>query len=66
MEKILRRVFDYQRFSSNRRLVMMIAETQRRYQALDDDELFQVTAAGDIDILNDFQENNDAHRSRNI
>ena len=66
MEKILKRVFDYQRFSPNRRLSKMIAETQNRYQALSDDDLFHVTAAGDIDILSDFQESNDAQRNRNI
>lgn len=66
MEKKLRRVFDYQKFSPNSRLGAMIAETERRYQALNDDDLFLVSAAGETDIMNDFSENKDAYRDRNI
>ena len=40
MENKLRRVFDYQKFNANSRLGAMIAETERRYQALNDDDLF--------------------------
>jgi hypothetical protein len=66
MERKLRRVFDYQKFTSNTRLGAMIAETERRYQALNDEDLFLVSAAGDTDIMNDFSENNDAYRDRNL
>lgn len=66
MEKKLTRVFDYQRFSSNRRLAAMIAETERRYQAMDEEDLFLVSAAGDTDIMNNFSENKDAYTDRNI
>ena len=66
MENKLRRVFDYQKFTSNRRLGAMIAETERRYQALNDDELFLVSAAGDTDIMNGFSENKDAYSERNL
>lgn len=44
----LKRTFDYQRFSPNRRLSEIIEETERRNSALADDELFFVAAAGDI------------------
>lgn len=66
MEKMLKRVFDYQRFSSNRRLYVMIAETQRRYQALQDEDLFLVSAAGETDFMNDFLEKKDGQRDSNI
>lgn len=66
MERKLKRVFDYQKFTSNTRLGAMIAETERRYQALNDEDLFFVAAAGETDILNDFPENKDAYRERNI
>ena len=51
MERKLNRVFDYQRFSANKRLSAMITETERRYQALADEDLFLVAAAGDTDIV---------------
>lgn len=66
MEKMLKRVFDYQRFSSNRRLDVMIAETQRRYQALQDEDLFLVSAAGETDFMIDFLEKKDGQRDSNI
>jgi hypothetical protein len=66
VEKKLKRVFDYQRFSPNSRLGAMIAETERRYQALDDDDLFLVSAAGDTDIMNDFLEKKDEQRDSNL
>lgn len=66
MERMLKRVFDYQKFSSSRHLGAMIAETERRYQTLGDDDLFLVAAAGDTEILNDFPENKDGKRDRNI
>lgn len=66
MEKMLKRVFDYERFSPSRRLGAMIAETQRRYQALADEDLFLVSAAGEPDIMNDFPEKKDGQRDRNM
>ena len=66
MENKLRRVFEYQKFAANSRLGAMIAETERRYQALNDDDLFLVSAAGETDIMNDISENKDEYRDRNI
>lgn len=46
-EKILKILFDYQRFEGNEKLKDMIAETEARYQdELSDDELELVSAAG--------------------
>ena len=66
MERKLNRVSDYQRFSANKRLSAMITETERRYQALADEDLFLVAAAGDTDIMKEFSENKDAQRDWNI
>ena len=66
MERKLKRVFDYQKFTSNRRLGAMIAETERRYQALNDEDLFFVAAAGEVDVSNNFPEKKDANRDRNL
>lgn len=66
MENKLRRVFEYQKFASNSRLGAMIAETERRYQAINDDDLFLVSAAGETDIMNDISENKDAYRDSKI
>lgn len=56
MEQILNRVFEFQRFSPNMRLNAIITEAERRYRALDDEDLFLVSAAGDMYKLNDFGE----------
>lgn len=46
--KNLRKLFDYQKFQNNSALASMIAETESRYgQALSDDSLEQVSAAGE-------------------
>lgn len=66
MQNILKRTFDYERFSSSERLGAMIAETQRRYQTLNDEDLFLVSAAGETDIMNSFPENRDGQRERNL
>lgn len=66
MERKLKRVFDYQKFTSNNRLGAMIAETERRYQALNDEDLFFVAAAGELDVSNNFPENKDANRDRSL
>lgn len=66
MERKLKRVFDYQKFSSSRRLGAMIAETERRYQAMADDDLFLVAAAGEVDMMKDFPEKNNAYRDTKL
>ncbi len=48
MEKKLKALLDYQKFKGNPKLAQMIAESESRYmQALDDDEISVVSAAGD-------------------
>ena len=48
MEKMLKRLFDYQKFSGNSRLEAMIRDTESRYDSvLSDDDLEYVNAAGD-------------------
>lgn len=47
VEQMLKRIFDYQRFSPNRCLSAIISEVENRYRALDDEDLSLVTAAGD-------------------
>lgn len=61
MEKKLSRLMDYQRFESNPRLMALIAETENRYsaQALSDDDLSLVNAAGDIRALNKLNPDDD-------
>lgn len=50
MERTLRNLFEYQRFENNSRLGRMIAETEKRYNSeLSDDDLFFVSAAGEIE-----------------
>ena len=47
MEKTLKRLFDYQKFSGNSRLEAMIRDTESRYDSvLSDDDLEYVNAAG--------------------
>lgn len=47
MEKALKAMFEFQRFEQNERLGRLIAQTESRYsRALEDDELWQVNAAG--------------------
>lgn len=66
VERMLRRVFDYQRFSPNRRLSAMIEEVENRYRALGDEELSLVAAAGDTDITNGLLEKKDEHTDGSI
>lgn len=66
VERMLRRVFDYQRFSPNRRLSAMIEEVENRYRSLDDEELSLVAAAGDTDITNELLEKKDEHADGSI
>lgn len=48
MEKTLKLLFDFQKFSGNKQLAKMIAETEERYgAALSDDILEEVSAAGE-------------------
>ena len=66
MEKMLKRVFDYQNFSPNSRLSAMIEDVENRYRALDEEELFLVSAAGDTDITNRLLEKKDGYTDRNV
>jgi len=52
MERMLSRLFDYQRFANNKRIADMIADTESRYNnaLLSDDMLELVSAAGEADI----------------
>lgn len=48
MENKLKKLFAYQRFAENPKLAELIAETKNRYgEALDDEDLEQIAAAGD-------------------
>lgn len=66
MEKILKRIFDYQRFSPNNRLSAIISNVENRYRVLNDDELSLISAAGNTDISNDLLEKKDERTNRNI
>lgn len=46
MEKKLTKIFDFQRFADNKELSSMIRETEKRFNALSEDQLFAVSAAG--------------------
>lgn len=51
MEKKLRSLFEFQRFEGNRELQSLIEETEKRSaQALSDDDLWMVNAAGVPDL----------------
>ena len=48
MEKLLQKLFEYQKFEENGRLSALIAETEERFGAeLSDDDLESLAAAGD-------------------
>lgn len=50
MEKVLKTLFDLQKFSGNPHLASLIKETENRYSnEIDDDDLAFVSAAGEID-----------------
>lgn len=66
VERMLRRVFDYQRFSPNRRLSAMIEEVENHYRSLDDEELSLVAAAGDTNITNELLEKKDEYADGSI
>ena len=54
MENKLKNMFEYQRFSGNSRLAKIIAESEARCaEALSDDDLDFVAAAGEFDIDED-------------
>lgn len=56
MEKMLKHLFDFQKFSGHRQLAEMIADTESRYgNVLTDDALDAVYAAGEL-ILPEVQE----------
>lgn len=49
MEKMLKRLLDFQKFYGNTNLAEMIADTESRYgNALSDDALEAVNAAGEL------------------
>lgn len=49
MEKMLKELFDFQKFLGNSRLAEMISDTENRYEnVLSDDELENISAAGDL------------------
>lgn len=53
----MKKLFDYQHFENNSRLAEMISETENRYAVeLGDDELFMVSAAGEVENNNDKKE----------
>ena len=49
----MKTIFDYQRFSPNSRLSAMIDKVEQRYTALQDDDLFFVSAAGESYRMDD-------------
>ncbi len=52
MEEKLKRLFDFQKFEKNEKLSALIDETQKRYaEELSEEELSQVSAAGDISTM---------------
>ena len=65
MEQILKRIFEYQRFSPNNRLKKMIEDVEKQYCALDDEDLSLVAAAGDLGLTNDLPEKNNECTDRN-
>lgn len=60
MEKKLRQLFDFQKFSENLRHAEMIEETEKCYgKALSDDDLEQVNAAGEFVLQKSREDNSD-------
>jgi len=51
VEKRIRNLFDFQRFSPDPRLTEMIADVQSRYKELPESDLEQVAAAGEPFLL---------------
>lgn len=66
MEQKLKSILDYQRFSPNRSLSAIIEDVEKRYYALDDDELSLIAAAGDTNIVNDLLEKKNEYTDKNI
>lgn len=66
MEQMLKNVFDYQRFFSNGHLSAIIEEVEKRYSALDEQELSMISAAGNVDITKEFLEKKYEHTGKNI
>lgn len=49
MEKTLKQLFDFQRFSGNTKLSGIISDTEKRFgNELSDDDLEQINAAGEL------------------
>lgn len=52
MENKLKSLFEYQKFENNSRLAKLIRETESRYGTeLSEDELSMISAAGDMDSM---------------
>lgn len=57
MENVIKTLFDFQRFEQNLHLSSLIAQTEGQYfQALADEDLWQVNAAGIPESQNDVRE----------
>lgn len=53
MNKKIKLLFEYQRFSPNARITEMIETTEKNYESLSDDELTMVAAAGEMNCNSD-------------
>ena len=59
MKQMLKKIFDYQRFSPNKRLNAIVSDVESRYRELDDEKLFMVAAAGNIEMTSELLEKKD-------
>lgn len=50
-ERVLKRLFDFQKYEKNPRLERMIREAEGDATVLSDDELSRVSAAGEVDTV---------------
>ncbi len=62
MEQALRNLLDFQRFAQNKRLNALITQTEERYrQALSDEDLDWVNAAGEPEGYSRNEESHEPH-----
>lgn len=52
MERKIKRIFDFQRFSANKKLEELISQTQNRYAAISEENLGFINAAGAPESIN--------------
>ena len=64
MEQMLKKIFDYQRFSPNKRLNAIASDVESRYCELDDEKLFAVAAAGNIEMASKLLEKKDEQSNK--